>query len=93
MRRKPLRVYGWQGYRIECPAAANGSHYTREICAAYSQAEVTRLAGVNRPSQLFNLCETGNAEERRLALAMPHSILWKPLDQIGGGFQLGAPKP
>jgi hypothetical protein len=76
---KKLKVYGWTGYRIE---AGNGTHrhQTREICAAYSMAEVARIAGVNRASQLFCLCETGNAKEIERATGKPGVIFWTELD-------------
>lgn len=79
---RPLRVYGWQGHRYECPAAANGSHQTREICAARSQVEVARCAGVKSPRQLFNLTETGNALELEIALRQPGVVFWRPIDEI-----------
>jgi len=77
---RKLKVYGWQGYRSECHPRPNGSRQTREICAATSQAKVAELAGVKRPYQLFNLCETGNAKELATALREPFQIFWHPLD-------------
>lgn len=78
---KPLKVYGWQGWRLAAPREANGSHQTREICAARSMAEVARIAGQRSPRSLFNLCETGNDEECAAALANPGVILWRGLDR------------
>lgn len=79
---RKLKVYGWQGYRIkECPPAPNGSHSTREICAATSMAAVARAAGEDHPRRLFNLGETGNNEEIAKALAEPGVVFWHPLDE------------
>jgi hypothetical protein len=50
--------------------------------AARSKAEVARAFGVNTPSQLFNLSDTGNAEEITQAMTAPGVIFYRPLDQI-----------
>ena len=81
---RTLKVYGWQSFRRECDPAPNGSRQTREICAAHSMAEVARIAGVNRPQQLFNLGETGNKEELAAATASPGTIFWRPLNAHSG---------
>ncbi len=75
-----MKVYGWQGNRFECPPAANGGHQTREVVAAHSKAEAARLAGVNYPSQLFNLGESGNEHDAKIARSSPGSVFWQPLD-------------
>lgn len=77
---RPLRVFGWQGTRFECPPAPNGSRQTREIVAAKSAAAAARAAGRDRPAQLFNFCETGNAAEIRAARGRPGVVLWRPID-------------
>jgi hypothetical protein len=78
---KPLKVYGWTGFRRECPAAPNGSRQTREIVAAKSWAEVARLSGVS----LYHLksygSETGNDVELEVALASPRIVFWIPLNR------------
>ena len=79
---RPVRVFGWQGWRQECPAARNGSHATREICAAKSMAEVARRTGKQRAAQLFNLTETRNAVETAIAMNEPGIVFWSPLDQF-----------
>jgi len=80
LRKPKLRVYGWQGYRHDCPPAPNGGHQTREICAARSMVAVARIAGEKGPWALFNLHETANAWECGLAMASPGVILWAPLN-------------
>lgn len=57
---RKLKVYRWQSFRRECPT---NHRQTTEVVAAGSKAEVARLAGFTYPSQLFNLCETGNQLE------------------------------
>jgi hypothetical protein len=79
---RKLKVYGWQGFRIEAgKAARNHRNQTREIAAATSMAACARAAGENSPRKLFGLCETGNDEECELALAEPGVVFWRPLDQ------------
>jgi hypothetical protein len=82
---KQLKVYGWNGYRAECPSANNGSHQTREIVAAHSVAEVLRIAGISRREFEWNGDETGNTTETTLALTYPGTIFWKPLN--GGSHE------
>lgn len=77
---RPLKVYGWQGDRRECPPQRNGGHQTREICAARSQAAVARIAGERGPWALFNLTETGNAIEIAQAMSRPGVIFWRSID-------------
>ena len=77
---KPLIVYGWLGYRIDCPPALNGSRQTREIMAARSISEVNRATGLSR-NYLSNYAgETGNANEIEVAMSEPGVVFWKPLD-------------
>ncbi len=78
---KKLKVFGWQGWRPECPSAPNGSKQTREVVAAKSKAEVARIAGKEYPGQLFNLGETGNSLELQLALSKPGVIFWTPINE------------
>lgn len=68
-----LTVYGWQGWRS--PAGQ-----TREIVAAHSMAEAARLSGYKRPSQMFNLCETGNEREIAQAMSSPGTVFWCRID-------------
>ena len=82
MRRK-LKVYGWTGRRHEANAP---HHQTREIMAATSIAEIVRLLGCRR-SDLFNVCETGNAIEIATAMTEPGINFWKELDDVRGLFR------
>lgn len=66
-----LKVFGWQSFRA--------GRQTREIVAAPSKAAVARLAGANRPDQLFNLCETGNEQETETALTEPGVVFWREI--------------
>jgi hypothetical protein len=43
-------------------------------------AAVARAAGVKYPRQLFNLGETGNDNELRIATASPGVVFWRPID-------------
>jgi hypothetical protein len=83
-----VKVYGWQGWRTSrefaesFPDERNPHGQTREFCAARSMAEVKRIGG-GRPSDYFNLGETGNEREIALALAQPGVIFWRPIDCRG----------
>lgn len=79
---RKLKVYGWIGWRQECPPSANGGKQTREICAAPSMAAVARILGVKSPKSL-DMCETGNPGELTQALAEPGVVFWSPLDRRG----------
>lgn len=81
-----LKVYGFQGWRWECPPEPNGSRATREICAAPSKAAVARATGHKSPRSIFNLTETGNASERHIALSQPGAVFWRPLDRYREPF-------
>ena len=84
---RKLKVYGWQGWRNEAMNERHARYQTREIMAAPSQSAVARAAGFKRASQLFNLCETGNDEELRVALAEPGVIFWRGLDDHQGDWR------
>lgn len=76
------KVYGWQGYRSECPPAPNGSQQTREICAATSMNKLCEILGCKK-SELMNLGETGNEQEIRLAMKEPGVVLWRSINVLG----------
>ena len=73
-----LKVYGWRSFRADAPGF---HHQTREVCAAKSQAEVARIAGVTAPYALDCLCETGNEHEVRVAMAEPGVIFWRGINE------------
>jgi len=77
--KRVLRVYGWQGHR--------GVGVTREIMAARSKAEVARALGLKRPAQVFNLSETGNADDIATATTLPGVVLWRAIDDRDGEWQ------
>jgi hypothetical protein len=72
----PLKVYGWQGFQHDCP-----THHrqTREIIATSSIKKAAEALGY-RPSDLFNVCETGNAQEIAQAMSQPGVGFWRPID-------------
>ncbi len=74
-----LKVYGWTGWRNECPPSANGGKQTREIVAARSKAEVYRITG-DRVSDHWCICTTGNEEEIAVAMSNPGTVFWKKLN-------------
>lgn len=43
---KTLKVYGWTDRRQDCPKAANGSRYARQIVASTSKARASRDLGI-----------------------------------------------
>ena len=77
-----MKVYGWQGRRIKCSPAENGSRQTREIVAAKSMAEVGRIVGED-PRRLFNLGTTENEAELEVALSDPGVVYWRPIYSRG----------
>ncbi len=80
---KRLKVYGWTALIREPERSLVGieAHRIQGRCivAASSMAEVGRLLN-RRPGSLFNLCETGNAQELTIALAKPRTFFAAKLD-------------
>ena len=74
-----LKVYGWNSFRDQAP----GHSQTREIVATTSKVAAAKLAHFIRPSQMLNLCVTGNKEEIEQALSKPEAVFWRPLDKDG----------
>lgn len=76
-----MKVYSWQGYRIEA-----GTHHndTREIVAAKSKAAAARAAGESDPRRLFNFGETWNKDDIAQALSAPGVVFWRPIDDRNG---------
>ena len=77
-RTSKTKVYGWISTRRDCEGP---HHQTREIVCAPSRAAAARAAGIKSPRQLWNLCETGNEEEIRVATGAPRKVFWRPLDR------------
>lgn len=84
---RKLKVYVWQSVRFECP-----THHrtTREIVAVTSKKEAALAAGFDKPTQMFNLCETRNPGEITQAMSEPGVVFWRPID--GKGDWTRAPK-
>lgn len=87
-RKRTLKVYGW----IDIPHLDKDHPITKDhrfrahrcqlraVIAAHSQAEAAKLTGHDRPSQMFNLCETGNVQEIAVAMAQPGVQFIAPMD-------------
>lgn len=60
---KPLKVYGW-----------NESGKWHMIVAATSKTEAARLAGYERPDQMFNLSQTWNEGDIARAIREPGTL-------------------
>lgn len=70
---RPLKVYGWidtanAEEREALDILGFGTVQVRAVIATTSLAATARLAGYSRPSQMFNLCETGNTREIEKAM-------------------------
>lgn len=72
-----VRVYEWQSFL--------GSEQTYAVVAARSQAAAARAAGVKRPTQLWNLTVSANADEIRQALTDPGTVFHRPINARGPG--------
>jgi len=69
---REIKVYGWDYFRV-----IDGRRVqTREIVAAYSVAEVLRLAGVTRSDYYHQGCVTQNEDELALALSAPGRVFY-----------------
>lgn len=83
-----LKVFGWQGFRSDSNLPRG---MTREIVAAPTQIAAARIAGVKRPGQLFNFCETGNRDEIAAAMAQPGVVMYRGLDDRKTPFKAAPP--
>lgn len=91
---RKMTTYSWQGWRQECPPAANGGHSTREVARVPSKAALYRLMPDSKPSDFFNLHETHSRAELELVEFTPNIILWRPLDHRGpGGWHVAKETP
>jgi hypothetical protein len=82
--RGKLKVYSWEDPTSQAETKALGDEpwhcQAYAFTAATSRAEVARLAGVSRPSQLFNLGETGNTIECETARARPGVVFLRSMN-------------
>jgi hypothetical protein len=88
---RALKVYRWQSFRIECPT---NHRQTKEVVAARSKTEAARLAGFDRPSQMFNLAEACSDLEIKVAMQSPGTVYWTPIDNYNNEVKdwIAAPK-
>lgn len=91
----PLRTYGWTaliGPRLrEALGELAWIIQGRAVVAARSKAEVGRIVG-RPPRQLFNLGETGNAEEKAAAEARPGVVLVHSMNRPRGPYVVAKPE-
>lgn len=89
---RKLKVYGWSAFYIR-GAEKQFNQSFRCIVAATSQADAARLAGKEKPRDLWQLTETGNAGEIALATTKPGTVFfqvhhapaavpWQELDDV-----------
>mgnify|MGYP007069486498 CR=1 FL=1 len=76
---RALKVYRWQSFRTECPTY---HRQTKEVVAARSKAEAARLAGFDRPSQMFNFAEACSDLEIKVAMQSPGTVYWTPINNF-----------
>lgn len=80
---RKLKVYGFIGHYRKMPAwVASHKRQSREIIATTSMKRAAQIYN-DRASRIFNLCETGNEGEIKIAMAKPHTVFWQPLDSVG----------
>jgi hypothetical protein len=73
------KVYGWSGFRSECPPRPNGSRQTREIVAGRSKFAIRESFGSTNKPIASEICETGNDVELALSTAEVGRVFWQPL--------------
>lgn len=76
---RKLKTYRWV-------QMLKGGQYEM-IVAAHSKAEVARIAGYDRPDQLWNLGETGNKDDIETATAKPGQIFYARLNDYSAKLQ------
>ncbi len=88
MSRGKLKVYSWVTPTTTAEAKALGDerwqYQAYAIVAATNRTEVARLAGVSDPRHLFNLGETGNADNCEAARARPRVVLLRSMNRGSG---------
>lgn len=80
-----MKTYGWTAFVAGVPESGG---QVRAICAAASIAEVARVAGVSRPSALFQFSETVNSAEMAAARQHPGKMLVTCLTGTPGPFRV-----
>lgn len=82
---RTLKVYGWTGYDPQNVEGHNKQ--TREIVAAHSIAEVTRIADITRYEFNTYGSETGNSEEIALAMSDPGVVFFRGINDRNGNWK------
>lgn len=75
---RPLKVFGYTGYRQAARIENNMLGQTREIIAATTKAEAFRKSGLTKARFDCMVSETGNDEEVAIAMASPGTVFWQP---------------
>jgi hypothetical protein len=75
---RPLKIFGYTGYRREARMERNVHGQTREVIAATTQAEAFRMSGLTRSQFDQRVSECGNDEETALAMSAPGTVFWQP---------------
>lgn len=75
---RPLKVFGYTGYRREAIMERNVHGQTREVIAATTKAEAFRMSGLTRTQFDQRVSECANDEETALALTAPGTVFWEP---------------
>lgn len=81
-----MKVYLWLGHAPEGHPERPWVTQCDCIVAAKSKAEVGRILGFD-PRRLFNLEETGNAEQIEVATAKPGTIFWRHINDHHGTWK------
>jgi len=74
---RKLRVYRWLSLAIRGVKLSQSNLSYVVIVAATSKQEVARIIGKDRPSQLWNLTDTGNASEVATAMSKPGTVFYR----------------
>ena len=97
MSRGKLKVYSWETPTTQAETKALGDEPWQAqavaFVAARSRAEVGRLAGVDRPSQLFNLGETGHSIDCATARARPGVVFIRSMNGRRNAITIEREKP
>lgn len=75
---RPLKVFGYTGYRRDAHKDRNVHGQTREIIAARSKTEAQRMSGLTRTRFDHSASITGNDEEIAQAMSAPGTVFWQP---------------
>lgn len=77
---KPLKVFGYTGYRMKALTKRNAHGQTDEVIAAASKAEAHRKSGLARSAFDRTVHEVIKPQEVAMAMASPGTVFWRPLN-------------